>query len=135
ALGILDNSRVAGYGYECSSEIMGSRATLRIDNHRRVAVQTLTPNRVCQDYVSDFVERFADAYRSFGVAAKVRRATAMMDEYKVDHWPLVAIDGRFVTSPSMANPAESAPPTEREQQQVALGVMDALVAKARADKK
>lgn len=63
ALGILDNSRVAGYGYECSSEIMGSRATLRIDNHRRVAVQTLTPNRVCQDYVSDFVERFADAYR------------------------------------------------------------------------
>lgn len=79
--------------------------------------------------------RFAEAYRSFGVAAKVRRATTMMDEYKVDHWPLVAIDGRFVTSPSMANPAESAPPTEREQQQVALGVMDALVAKARADKK
>jgi len=63
ALGVLDNSRVAGYGYECSSEILGSQATLRIDNHRRVAVQTLTPNRVCQDYVSDFVERFAEAYR------------------------------------------------------------------------
>ncbi|TCJ19729.1 inositol 2-dehydrogenase [Rubrobacter taiwanensis] len=64
ALGVIDNSRVAGYGYECSSEIMGSRATLRIGNHRRVAVQTLTPDRVCQDYVSDFVERFAGAYRS-----------------------------------------------------------------------
>lgn len=63
ALGVIDNSRVAGYGYECSSEIMGSRGTLRIDNHRRVAVQTLTPDRVCQDYVTDFVERFADAYR------------------------------------------------------------------------
>jgi inositol 2-dehydrogenase len=62
-LGVIDNSRVAGYGYECSSEIMGSKATLRVDNHRRVAVQTLTPDRVCQDYVSDFVERFADAYR------------------------------------------------------------------------
>ena len=64
ALGVIDNSRVAGYGYECSSEIMGSRGTLRVDNHRRVAVQTLTPDRVCQDYVTDFVERFADAYRA-----------------------------------------------------------------------
>ena len=64
ALGVIDNSRVAGYGYECSSEIMGSEGTLRIDNHRRVAVQTLTPDRACQDYVSDFVERFADAYRA-----------------------------------------------------------------------
>jgi inositol 2-dehydrogenase len=63
ALGVIDNSRVAGYGYECSSEIMGSRGTLRVDNHRRVAVQTLTPDRMCQDYVTDFVERFADAYR------------------------------------------------------------------------
>lgn len=63
ALGVIDNSRVAGYGYECSSEIMGSEGTLRIDNHRRVEVETLTADRVCQDYVSDFVERFADAYR------------------------------------------------------------------------
>lgn len=63
ALGVIDNSRVAGYGFECSSEIMGSRGTLRIDNHRRVAMQTLTPDRMCQDYVSDFIERFTDAYR------------------------------------------------------------------------
>jgi inositol 2-dehydrogenase len=62
ALGVIDNSRAAGYGYECSSEILGHRGTLRIDNHRRVAVETLTPGRACQDYVSDFVERFADAY-------------------------------------------------------------------------
>ena len=62
ALGVIDNSRVAGYGYECSSEIMGSRGTLRIDNHRRVAVQALTPDRMCQDYVTNFVERFAAAY-------------------------------------------------------------------------
>src|SRR3712207_7180782 len=37
ALGVMDNSRVAGYGYECSSEIVGHRGTLRIDNHRRVS--------------------------------------------------------------------------------------------------
>ena len=64
ALGIIDNSRAAGYGYECSSEIMGHRGTLRIGDHRRVAIETLTPGRACRDYVSDFVERFAEAYRA-----------------------------------------------------------------------
>lgn len=63
ALGVIDNSRVAGYGYECSSEILGHRGTLRVGDHRRVAVETLTPGRACRDHVSDFVERFADAYR------------------------------------------------------------------------
>jgi len=78
--------------------------------------------------------RFTDTYRSMGVAGKLRNATSMMDAYGVDHWPFVAIDGRFVTSPSMANAGGSEARTETEQQQVALGVMDALVAKARADK-
>jgi predicted dehydrogenase len=63
ALGVIDNSRVAGYGYECSSEILGHRGTLRMDNHQRVAVETLTPGRSCRSRVSDFVERFADAFR------------------------------------------------------------------------
>lgn len=86
--------------------------------------------------------RFADAYRSMGVQSRVRRATSMMNDYKVDHWPLVAIDGRFITSPSMANPEESHAhgahahaQSELEQQQVALQVMDALVGRAKADKK
>src|SRR5918992_487899 len=71
ALGVIDNSRVAGYGYECSSEIMGSKATLRVDNHRRSSVETLTPHSSHQDYVSDFVERFADAYAA-GLESFVR---------------------------------------------------------------
>jgi len=79
--------------------------------------------------------RFSDTYRSMGVAGKLRNASAMMEAYKVDHWPYVAIDGRFVTSPSMANQDSAEGRSETEQQQVALGVMDALVAKARADKK
>lgn len=62
ALGIIDNSRVAGYSYECSSEIMGSRGTLRVGDHRRTAVRTLTPDSESQDHVSDFVERFTEAY-------------------------------------------------------------------------
>jgi len=79
--------------------------------------------------------RFADTYRSLGIQGKLRHASAMMEAYKVDHWPFVAIDGRFITSPSMANQGASEARSEAEQQQVALGVMDALVAKARADKK
>jgi inositol 2-dehydrogenase len=63
ALGVIDNSRVAGYGYECSTEVMGSRATVRIDNHRRVHNEWLTPGGVQVDYVADFTERYPDAYR------------------------------------------------------------------------
>jgi thiol:disulfide interchange protein DsbA len=83
--------------------------------------------------------RFTDAYRSMGVQSRVRRATSMMSDYKIDHWPMVAIDGRFITSPSMANPDEAhthgpGGHSETEQQQVALQVMDALVEKAKAAK-
>ena len=84
--------------------------------------------------------RFSDAYRSMGVQSRVRRATNMMNDYRIDHWPMIAIDGRFITSPSMANPDESHAHgahahSELEQQKVALQVMDALVGRAKADKK
>ena len=64
ALGVIDNSLVAGYGYECSSEIMGSKATLHIGNHRRTSVEVLTAGGIYHDQVSDFVERFGTAYRA-----------------------------------------------------------------------
>jgi myo-inositol 2-dehydrogenase/D-chiro-inositol 1-dehydrogenase len=65
ALGVIDNSRVAGYGYECSAEIIGSRMTLRIGNHgahRQVGVDYLTAGSSRHDYVADFVQRFHTAY-------------------------------------------------------------------------
>lgn len=83
--------------------------------------------------------RFEAAYRSFGVQAKVRRATVLMNDYKVDHWPLVAIDGRFITSPSMAGSGaghdHANGHSEADMHTTTLQVMDALVAKAKADKK
>jgi myo-inositol 2-dehydrogenase/D-chiro-inositol 1-dehydrogenase len=63
ALGVIDNSRAAGYGYECSTEIMGSKATARISHHRRAHVQWLTSGQVAEDWVEDFTERYPDAYR------------------------------------------------------------------------
>jgi len=69
------------------------------------------------------------------VQAKTRRANAMMESYKIDYWPLVAIDGRYMTSPSQATEGSKAKLTESEQQEAALQVMSFLVAKAKADKK
>ena len=63
ALGVIDNSRAAGYGYECSTEVMGSRATARIGHHRRAHVQWLTSGQASEDWVEDFTERYPDAYR------------------------------------------------------------------------
>src|ERR671931_934466 len=62
ALGVIDDSRAAGYGYECSTEVMGSRATARIGYHRRVNVEWLTPGADTVDYVANFVERYPRAY-------------------------------------------------------------------------
>jgi thiol:disulfide interchange protein DsbA len=46
--------------------------------------------------------RFIDTYRSFGIQQRLRRADAMMDAYRIDRWPMLAIGGRYLTSPSHA---------------------------------
>jgi thiol:disulfide interchange protein DsbA len=79
--------------------------------------------------------KFVDTYRSFGIQARLRRAATMMDAYGVDRWPLVVVDGRYVTSPSHAGAGAPEGTTEAQQQQAALQVMDFLVAKAKADRK
>jgi myo-inositol 2-dehydrogenase/D-chiro-inositol 1-dehydrogenase len=63
ALGLIDGAREAGYGYECSTEVMGSRATVRIGGHRRHQSEWLTPGTVASDWVADFSERYPNAYR------------------------------------------------------------------------
>ncbi len=74
--------------------------------------------------------KFIDAYRSFGVQAKVRRANAMMDDYHINQWPMIAVDGKYLTSPSQANEGATETLSETQQQQAALRVLDYLVAKA-----
>jgi inositol 2-dehydrogenase len=81
ALGVIDNSRAAGYGYECSTEVMGSQATARIGYHRRVNVEWLTPGSAAVDWVVDFTERYPDAYllelEDFAAAIRDDRAPAI----------------------------------------------------------
>ena len=78
--------------------------------------------------------KFVDAYNSFGVQAKLRRAQRMMAEYRIDSWPTVAVGGRYVTSPTQAGEGAQGSQTELQLQQSSLGVMDFLVAKAKAEK-
>lgn len=66
ALGVVDNTREAGYGYDCAAELVGSSATARIGwerPHQRHGVQLLTEARAHAEWVGDFIERFATAYR------------------------------------------------------------------------
>ncbi|MGO4382193.1 thiol:disulfide interchange protein DsbA/DsbL [Pseudoduganella sp. RAF53_2] len=79
--------------------------------------------------------KFIDTYRGFGIAARVRHTDPMMEAYEVDSWPMIAIDGKYLTSPYIANHTATAPMSEAQQQQNALQVMDFLVAKAKAEKK
>jgi len=65
-------------------------------------------------------KKFLDAFNSFSVATNVGRAKKAMADYKVDQVPLLAINGRFITSPSMAGSAERA-----------LAVTDTLIQRSR----
>jgi inositol 2-dehydrogenase len=64
ALGLIDNSRASGYGYEASLEVMGSRSTLRIGAaaQRVTGVEMLADAHRRTDVGTDFVGRFADGY-------------------------------------------------------------------------
>lgn len=64
ALGVIDNSRIAGYGYEASTEVVGSNAAVRIEHSERTGVTLLCEESSRRDHVTDFVERFREAYRA-----------------------------------------------------------------------
>ncbi|MGK5026579.1 thiol:disulfide interchange protein DsbA/DsbL [Janthinobacterium sp. RB2R34] len=92
--------------------------------------------------VFDFVARqgvdrqkFIDTYRSMGISGRIRHADSMMQGYNVTFWPMIAIDGRYITSPSQADQASQSAKNEEQLNAQALTVMDVLVAKAKAEKK
>jgi thiol:disulfide interchange protein DsbA len=91
--------------------------------------------------IADFVakhgldkKKFVDTYNSFGVATKVRRAAQLQEAYKVDGVPLIAIDGHYLTSPSIVGAGLGNPP-EEALHKATLQVMDWLVAKAAKEHK
>lgn len=68
-------------------------------------------------------KKFSDAWSSFSVQSKVQRAAQLTQSYKIDSVPTMVVDGKFVTSVSMAG-----------GQDKLMGVLDDLVAKARSER-
>jgi protein dithiol oxidoreductase (disulfide-forming) len=64
--------------------------------------------------------KFVEAYKSFGVATKVRQAKQAFDAYKIDGVPTLGIHGRWFTSGSLTGSNDRA-----------LAVADTLIQRAR----
>ena len=61
-LGVVDLSRNGIYGYDISTELLGTDGTLRVGYLRETPVQVMKKNQVSHDTVPYFMERFAGAY-------------------------------------------------------------------------
>lgn len=64
--------------------------------------------------------KILDTMKSFSVATKVRQAKSLAEAFRIEGVPTLGIQGRFMTSPSIAGSAERA-----------LAVADALIAQSR----
>ena len=53
-------------------------------------------------------KKFAETYRSFGVAGKVKRAVQLQNEFRVEGVPSLGIAGRYYTDGSLAGSMERA---------------------------
>jgi thiol:disulfide interchange protein DsbA len=74
-------------------------------------------------------QKFVDAYNSFAVNGRVKRSEDMTRSYDVPGTPAIAVDGKFMTGPSMAMNADGNPGYERFFQ-----VLDQLIARARKER-
>jgi predicted dehydrogenase len=62
ALGLVETSRVAGYGFESGVELLGSDGTCRIAGGRAGAVEVYRDGAISARHRRDFLERFEPAY-------------------------------------------------------------------------
>ena len=53
-------------------------------------------------------KKFAEVYRSFGVASKVKRAVQLQNEFRVEGVPSLGVAGRYYTDGSLAGSMERA---------------------------
>jgi predicted dehydrogenase len=62
ALGTIDNSLASGYGFDCRCEIVGSKATMRIDRPFRSNVEWLSKRVSGFERTKTFLDRFEHTY-------------------------------------------------------------------------
>jgi len=61
-LGVIDLTRNGFYGYDISTELLGTAGTIRVGYLRETPILTMTMNNVSHDTVPYFMERFERAY-------------------------------------------------------------------------
>ena len=61
-LGVIDLTRNGFYGYDISTELLGTEGTVRIGYLRETPILLMTKNSVAHDTVPYFMERFERAY-------------------------------------------------------------------------
>ena len=61
-LGVIDNSRRAGFGYDVRTEVFGSEGSLMIGYQRETPLLRLDANGIHADHIFWFLERFHQAY-------------------------------------------------------------------------
>lgn len=85
----------------------------------------MTENEIADWVASQGIDRntFLASYRSFAVISRARAARQMADAYRIDGVPTIVMQGRYVTSPSIAGTKAKA-----------IAVMDYLEQKIRKDK-
>jgi scyllo-inositol 2-dehydrogenase (NAD+) len=64
ALGNIEVSRNAFYGYDIRTEVLGSEGAITIGNHQHTPVVLLTRDGARHDLMPYLMERFGDAYRA-----------------------------------------------------------------------
>lgn len=109
----------------------------RLDLHKVVfdAIHAKRQKLDREDQIMAFIDKqdidkkkFADTFNSFTVQSKVNRVRQLQEAFRIEGVPTVAIDGQYVTSPSiLAQSMRGAP--EEVLNNATLQVMDALVAR------
>jgi thiol:disulfide interchange protein DsbA len=84
----------------------------------------LNPDAIADFMAANGIDRkqWLDTYNSFSVAARANRAGQIWRAYKVDGTPMMAVNGRFMTAPSMVGTREGT-----------LAVLDYLIQRSRSE--
>jgi thiol:disulfide interchange protein DsbA len=110
------------------------------DLHRKVfeAIHVAHHRLDTAEDIADFMaangiarDKWLSVFNSFSMGPSVRRARENLIAYAIDGTPILGVDGRFTTAPSMMRNAGSG----AQAQEMSLGVVDYLVARTRAERK
>ena len=105
------------------------------------AIQVQHVSLRTDEQIFDFIEqngidrkKFMDMYQSFYVQVLCNKAVEMQSSYEIEGVPMIAINGKYLTSPAIVSSGNNMDLSEAEMHQQTRKVMDALVRQAKKEK-